>query len=391
MPKYNFDEILNRRGTNSLKWNVGENELPMWVADMDFRTAPEITEALQKRLALGAYGYSVIPDEWSDAYIHWWKERHHLGIRKEELIFSTGVIPTVSSTVRKLTTPNENVVIQTPVYNIFFNCIVNNGARVLENPLILKDGRWEMDFEDLEKKLADPQTSLMILCNPHNPVGRIWTREELSRVGELCAKYGVTVISDEIHCDIADPGKEYVPFAGVSETCRSISVTAIAPTKCFNIAGLNTSAALIPDRILRHKVWRQLNTDECGEPNFLAVTAAVTAFEKGGEWLDEMNAYVRSNKDYAIDFIRKNIPEIDPLDTEATYLLWADCRKATGPRTDLQKFIRKETGLYVSCGEQYGATTGQGFLRINLACPRALVEDGMRRLADGIRKYTAAL
>ena len=154
---------------------------------------------------------------------------------------------------------------------------------------------------------------------------------------------------------------------------------------------LNTLSALIPDRILRHKVWRQLNTDECGEPNFLAVTAAVTAFEKGGEWLDEMNAYVRSNKDYGIDFIRKNIPEIDPLDTEATYLLWADCRKATGPRTDLQKFIRKETGLYVSCGEQYGATTGQGFLRINLACPRALVEDGMRRLADGIRKYTAAL
>ncbi|MCR5127627.1 MAG: aminotransferase class I/II-fold pyridoxal phosphate-dependent enzyme, partial [Lachnospiraceae bacterium] len=242
MGKYNFDKVIDRRTSWAEKWDVRDGELPMWIADMDFETAPEIKEALLSRLEVGAYGYTYLPEEWYDAYISWWKRRHHLKIAKEELIFSTGVIPTISSSVRKLTTPNENVVILTPVYNIFYNCIINNGARVLESRLFKKDGNWEINFEDLERKLADPQTSLFLFCNPHNPVGRIWAEEELGRIGELCHRYGVTVLSDEIHCDITDPGKEYVPFASASELCRNISITAIAPSKAFNLAGMATSA-----------------------------------------------------------------------------------------------------------------------------------------------------
>ena len=390
MPKYNFDEILNRRGTNSLKWNVGENELPMWVADMDFRTAPEITEALQKRLALGAYGYSVIPDEWSDAYIHWWKERHHLGIRKEELIFSTGVIPTVSSTVRKLTTPNENVVIQTPVYNIFFNCIVNNGARVLENPLILKYGRWEMDFEDLETKLSDPLTTMMILCNPQNPAGRIWSREELARLGSLCRKHHVLVFSDEIHCDLTAPGRAYVPFASVDETCRMNSITALAPTKAFNIAGINSAAVFVPEEGLRQRMDRALNTDEVAEPNAFAVDATLAAFsDEGWEWLSALRDYVEGNKQAVYAFVRKELPDVCAVLQDATYLMWLDVSRYTADSRALQRFIREKTGLFVSAGDMYGGI-GNRFLRLNVACPRSVLEDGLDRLRRGLEQWRSA-
>lgn len=386
MGKYNFDKLIDRRTSWAEKWDVRDGELPMWIADMDFETAPEIKEALLSRLAVGAYGYTYLPEEWYDAYISWWERRHHLKIAKEELIFSTGVIPTISSSIRKLTTPNENVVILTPVYNIFYNCIINNGARVLESRLFKKDGKWEIDFEDLERKLADPQTSLFLFCNPHNPVGRIWTEEELGRIGELCHRYGVTVLSDEIHCDITDPGKEYVPFASASELCRKISITAIAPSKAFNLAGMATSAVYVPDAFLRHKVWRQLNTDECGEPSFLAVTAAIAAFTKGEEWLKELNAYIYANKCYCEDFIAKNIPDVEILHAQATYLIWLDCTRIANESVDLADFIREKTGLYLARGEQYGPG-GEGFLRINLACPKSYVIDGMERLKTGLKMY----
>ena len=386
MGKYNFDKVIDRRTSWAEKWDVRDGELPMWIADMDFETAPEIKEALLSRLEVGAYGYTYLPEEWYDAYISWWERRHHLKIAKEELIFSTGVIPTISSSVRKLTTPNENVVILTPVYNIFYNCIINNGARVLESRLFKKDGKWEIDFEDLERKLADPQTSLFLFCNPHNPVGRIWTEEELGRIGELCHRYGVTVLSDEIHCDITDPGKEYVPFASASELCRKISITAIAPSKAFNLAGIATNAVYVPDAFLRHKVWRQLNTDECGEPSFLAVTAAIAAFTKGEEWLKELNAYIYANKCYCEDFIAKNIPDAELLHAQATYLIWLDCTRIANESVDLADFIREKTGLYLARGEQYGPG-GEGFLRINLACPKSYVTDGMERLKTGLKMY----
>ena len=235
--KYDFDTPINRKNTNSLKWDVKENELPMWVADMDFATAPEIREAIEKRASHGIFGYTVIPDEWYGAYIGWWKTRHSLEIKEDQLIFCTGVIPAISTAVRKLTTPAEKVLIQTPVYNIFFNSILNNGRVVLENPLKYTGGNYEMDFDDLERKLSDPQTTLMLLCNPQNPGGKIWDKATLERVGELCYENNVTVLSDEIHCDLIDPGKNYVPFASVSEKCRENSITCIAPTKAFNLAG----------------------------------------------------------------------------------------------------------------------------------------------------------
>ena len=244
--KYDFDQVVDRRNTTSMKWNVGENELPMWVADMDFRTAPKILEAMEKRLSHGVFGYTEIPEEWYQAYMCWWKVRHACVLEKDWLIFCTGVVPAISSIVRKLTTPNENVLIQTPVYNIFFNSIRNNGCRVLENPLRYENGNYGIDWEDLENKLRDPQTSLMILCNPHNPIGKIWDRDTLGRIGTLAKRYGVTVLSDEIHCDITRPGTAYIPFLSVSEDCRSVGIAAVAPTKAFNLAGIQTAAVAVP-------------------------------------------------------------------------------------------------------------------------------------------------
>ncbi len=378
---YNFDEPIDRRATNSLKWNVGADELPMWVADMDFRTAPEIVETLEKRAAHGVFGYNIIPDEWYDAYINWWQSRHNLTIERDELIFCTGVVPAISTAVRKLTTPAEKVLVQTPVYNIFFNSILNNGRVVSENPLKYENGEYSVDFADLEAKLSDPQVSLMILCNPQNPAGKIWDKETLQRIAELADRCNVTVISDEIHCDLTDPDKGYVPFASVSETARNISVTCLSPTKAFNIAGLQTAAVMVPNPNLRHKIWRALNTDEVAEPNSFAIDAAVAAFTKGGAWLDELRAYIYENKKYAAEFIAREIPSVTLVKSEATYLLWLDCTKIQA--SDLQNAIRRETGLYLSEGAIYG-TGFDGFLRMNIACPRALLKDGLNRLKRGV-------
>ncbi len=383
--KYDFDTVHDRRKTDSVKWAVLDDELPMWVADMDFETAPEVKEALVERAAHGIFGYTDITDEWYDAYINWWGRRHGLCMEKPALMFCTGVIAAISSVVRKLTTPNENVLIQTPVYNIFFNSILNNGCRVSENGLIYENGEYKVDFADLEKKLSDPQTSLMILCNPHNPVGKIWDKETLSRIGELCFKHHVTVISDEIHCDIAKPGKSYIPFASVSDVCKSISITCIAPTKTFNLAGVQTSAVYVPDPVLRHKVWRAINTDEVAEPNAFATVGAITAFNKGEQWCDRMNEYVFENRRIAEEYIDKEIPEIGIVRGEATYLLWIDVRNVGNSR-EIANYLRKTTGLYITAGSVYGSA-GEGFLRMNIACPRALLYDGLQRLYMGITGF----
>ena len=384
--KYNFDEIIDRRNTGSLKWDISEGELPMWVADMDFRTAPEITEDIIKRAEHGVFGYSIIPDEWYDAYINWWKNRHGIEYRKDELIFSTGVIPIISSCVRKLTTAGENVLIMMPVYNIFFNCIRNNGRNVSEFALDYADGEYSIDWNRLEMSLSDPQTSLMILCNPHNPIGKIWDKETLARIGELAFDNGVTVISDEIHCDITDPGREYVPFAAVSEKCRDNCVVCVAPTKTFNLAGLQTAAAIVPNARLRHKVWRALNTDEVAEPNAFAIGAAVAAFTKGAEWLRELRQYIFNNKTLVRDFLEANIPQIELAPSQATYLLWLDCSRLCDNSRKLAEFIRKETGLFLSNGAQYG--NGEHFLRMNIACPKQTLLDGLGRLKQAVLQWT---
>lgn len=380
--KYDFDEIIDRRGTNSLKWDIGENELPMWVADMDFRTAPEIINAIKLRAEHGVFGYSVIPDEWYDAYISWWKTRHGVGYRKTELIFSAGVVPTISSCVRKLTTAGENVLLMPPVYNIFYNSIKNNGRNVQECPLVYGNGEYSIDWERLEKCLEDPQTTLMLLCSPHNPVGKIWDRETLARIGELAYANGVVVLSDEIHCDITDPGCEYVPFMSVSEKCADNSVICISPTKAFNLAGLQTSAVAVRNAGLRHKVWRALNTDEVAEPNAFAVQAAIAAFEHGGEWLDELREYLYENKQTVSGFLQAELPQIKLIPSEATYLLWLDCSELKMPAKQLQKHLRETAGLYLSSGHIYGC--GDDFMRMNIACPNALVKDGLDRLKRAV-------
>lgn len=386
---YDFDKLTNRFGTGSLKWEVKEGELPMWVADMDFETAPEIIEALQKRIEHGVFGYQNVTEDWYQAYQSWWSRRHQFQIEKDWLIFCTGVVSAISSIVRKVTSVGENVLVQTPVYNIFFNSIRNNGRNILESPLVYEKGEYRIDFEDLEQKLANPQTSLFILCNPHNPIGKIWDKETLFRIGELCDKHHVIVVSDEIHCDLTDPGYDYVPFASVSEKCRENSITCIAPTKTFSIPGLQTAAVVISNPVLRHRVNRGLNTDEVAEPNNLAVAAAIAAFEKGEAWLEEAREYLWENKQYVRDFIRTNLPEIQVVPSNATYLLWLDCGAITEDATELQRFIAQHSGLILTEGEEYGMP-GRKFLRLNPACARRRVEDGMQRLKSSVEAFKKA-
>jgi len=383
---FNFDKEINRRNTNAEKWKVEENELPMWVADMDFEAAPVIRKALETRFKHGVFGYSGITDDWYQAYIGWWKHRHNFTLQKDWLIFTTGVVPAISSMVRKLTTPAEKVLIQTPVYNIFFNSILNNGRVALESPLVLKNNRYEMDFKQLEKDLSDSQTTLMILCNPQNPGGRIWTKEELIKVAELCKKHGVTVISDEVHCDLTVGGKKYVPFASVSETTREISITCMSPGKAFNIAGLHTAAVSVPNEILRNKVNRGLNTDEVAEPNAFAIEAAVAAYSGGAEWLDALNGYLDESRKIVLDFIAGEIPEIKVIEKEATYLFWIDVRGLKNAGKGFAKELRLTTGLYLTDGRAYGKA-GEGFVRMNIACTKKNLKDGLERLKTGVRLW----
>lgn len=384
--KYNFDEIVNRRNSDSLKWDIKEDELPMWIADMDFKVAPEIIDALRKRVEHGVFGYSNITEEWYNSICKWWQVRHNFDITKESLIFCTGVVPAISSIVRKVTTIGENVLVQTPVYNIFFNSIVNNGRNIIENRLIYDGRDYSIDFVDLEKKLSNPQTTLMLLCNPHNPIGKIWDKETLAHIGELCKKYHVIVVSDEIHCDITRLGHSYTPFASVSKECSQNSITCIAPTKAFNIAGLQTAAVMIPNEQLRHKVNRGLNTDEVAEANSFAVIATVEAFTNGAGWLDALRHYLFENRKIAQEFFEKELPQIKLVSSDATYLLWLDCREVSLYSKELNKFIRHESGLYLISGDSYGES-GNGFLRMNIACPKQYLIDGLNRLKKGIIMY----
>ena len=383
---YDFDKLTDRSGTLSYKWDVAKDELPMWVADMDFEVAPPIKQAIVNRAEHGIFGYSCTPDAFFEAVSDYWARRHSYKIPTEHMIYSNGVVAAISSIVRKLTTPAENVLIQAPVYNIFYNSILNNGRNVISNDLVYDGEGYSIDFADLEEKLALPQTSLMILCNPHNPVGRLWSREELAKIGELCHKYGVTVLSDEIHCDLTLPGKEYVPFASVNEICERISVSAVAPSKTFNIAGLQSACVFAKDPVLRHKVWRGINTDEVGEPNAFSMSANIAAFSECDAWVDEMREYVFENKRIACDYINSNIKGMKAAFSEATYLLWIDISGITEDSVDFCEKLRRTTGLYLCDGAEYGEQ-GRSFVRMNLATQRSRVLDGLDRLKRGAEEY----
>lgn len=384
--KYDFDKLTDRTGVHSLKWDCGNNELPMWVADMDFENAPCITRAVSERAARGIYGYTVVGDDWYDAVCSWWSRRHGWNMRKDWLIFCTGIVPAITSMVKRLSEVGDEVVLQTPVYDIFFHSVENTGRHVLESPLVYKDGRYDINFNDLEEKLSRPNASLMILCNPHNPVGRIWSAEELRRIGDLCEKHGVTLISDEIHCDITTPGKMYVPYASIGEKYARHCAVCLSATKAFNIAGLQCAAVAVPDEHLRDKISRGLNSDEVAEPNCFAAVATVAAFNGGEDWLDELREYVFSNRAEAERYIAQNIPGVRAVAAEASYLLWVDVSAVTDDSERLAEHIRSHTGLWITAGSHYRGD-GHNFLRINLACPRKRLEDGLLRLKEGILSF----
>lgn len=384
--KYDFETLIDRRGTNSLKWDVAENELPMWVADMDFQTAPEIIETLKKRVYHGIFGYTTIPDAWHEAIMEWWKSRHNFVMKKEWLRFCSGVIPAIDCTIRALTKPGDKILMLTPIYNHFFISIEENERRPVECRLEYEDGKYEINYGDLEEKLSDAKTPLMILSNPHNPTGNIWDKETLAKIGQLCHKHQVTVISDEIHCDLTDPGYEYTPFASVSEICAKNSITCIAPTKAFNIAGLMTAAVIIPEENLRNRIKRSLEVGNAAEPGAFAVEAAVAAFTKGESWLDALRTQILENKRLVSRFIAENLPDIRAVSSHATYLMWLDFSRITENSTELCAWIRKETGLYMNVGEIYGGN-GIEFARLNVACPEERLRDGLDRLAGGIASY----
>ena len=380
-----FDKITNRLNTNSIKWSGDENELPMWVADMDFEAPEEVSNALIERAAHKIYGYCDIPSDWNEAIVNWRLKRYNHKIDKDDLLYCTSVIASISSTVRKITSPGENIVIQTPVYNIFYNCILNNGRNVLESPLVYEDGVYSINFKDLEEKLSNKQTSMMILCNPHNPIGRAWSKEELAKIGELCHKYNVVLLADEIHCDLVDPSLVYTPFSSVNEVCKNISITCSSPTKTFNLAGLHTSYIYISNPYLKHKVWRAINTDEVAEANIFAVTGATAAFTYGDAWLDELREYIYQNKLDFINMVEKELP-VHIIRSNATYLLWVDCSKICSDTVELVDFIKAETGLRVTAGKVYGEC-GKTFIRVNIATQNVRVKEGAKRFIEGIKAY----
>ena len=380
-----FDKITNRLNTNSIKWSGDENELPMWVADMEYEAPEEVSNALIERAAHKIYGYCDIPSDWNEAIVNWRLKRYNQKIDKDDLLYCTSVIASISSTVRKITSPGENIVIQTPVYNIFYNCILNNGRNVLESPLVYEDGVYSIDFKDLEEKLSNKQTSMMILCNPHNPIGRAWSKEELAKIGELCHKYNVVLLADEIHCDLVDPSLVYTPFSSVNEVCKNISITCSSPTKTFNLAGLHTSYIYISNPYLKHKVWRAINTDEVAEANIFAITGATAAFTYGDAWLDELREYIYQNKLDFINMVEKELP-VHIIRSNATYLLWVDCSKICSDTLELVDFIKAETGLRVTAGKVYGEC-GKTFIRVNIATQNVRVKEGAKRFIEGIKKY----
>lgn len=380
--KYNFDEIISRRHTCSYKWDSAPSDekevLPLWVADMDFRTAPVIVEALERRVRHGIFGYVRVPDAYYESVARWFARRHGWKMETDWIIYTSGVVPAISAAIKALTVPGDGVVVQTPVYNCFFSSIRNNGCRVVPNPLIYENRTYRIDFEDLDRKTADPGVRLLLLCNPHNPAGRVWTREELVRIGEICQKNGVRVIADEIHCELVFPGHEYVPFASTGENQLRNSVTCVSPSKAFNLAGLQIASIISCDRAVRERIDRAININEVCDVNPFGVEATIAAYEGGEDWLLQLLDYLKGNYDLLCDFFKTYLPQIPVTSLEGTYLVWTDCRAFHLPSDVLQTLLLEETGLWLNSGTLYGAE-GEGFLRWNIACPRVVLHDALTR------------
>lgn len=384
--KYDFNKINNRRNTNSVKWDVLDHELPMWVADMDIQTVPEVIDAMHNDVDRGIFGYQYVPDRYYQAVASWYKKEHNFEPKIEWLVFSTGVMPSIGSILRHLTDVGDNVLLQEPNYNSFYKTIVNNGHNIINSELNYSYGKYNIDWKDLENKLSDPQTTAMIICNPHNPTGIIWDSETLTRIGKLALENDVLIISDEIHGDITMPGYDYVPFASLDPQITNNSISLVSPSKTFNLAVLHASTMIIPNKDLREKASRAVAIDGSNEPGVLAIDASIAAYTKGHEWLHELREYIQINRTYLEDFVKKNIPELNVLLAQATYLAWIDCSKLTDDSAKFNQFLRDETGLYLAEGTKYKGN-GNCFLRMNLATPRSNVEDAVKRLKVGIEKF----
>lgn len=383
--KYDFDKTIDRRATNSYKWDSApEGALPMWVADMDFRTAPAIIDVLQKRVAHGIFGYTRVPDAYYDAVTSWFSRRHGWDIDREWIIYTSGVVPAVSAVIKALTVPGDKVIVQTPVYNCFFSSIRNNGCEIVSNPLRRTADTYEMDFDALERCAADPRAKVMLLCNPHNPAGRVWTPDELTRLGNICLRNGVTVVADEIHCELVYQGFKYTPFASLSDAFLHRSVTCVSPSKAFNIAGLQIANIVAFDNDLRSRIDKAININEVCDVNPFGVAATIAAYNEGEEWLNQLVDYLHGNYEAMAEFCRRELPEFPITRLEGTYLVWMDCSSLGMPSDALEHALLDDARLWLNAGTMYGAE-GEGYMRWNIACPRSVMLDGLNRFLNFVR------
>lgn len=388
--QYNFDEIIDRRNTDAIKVERcktlfgTEDVLPLWVADMDFRTPDFIISAIQKRLEHPILGYTKSPANFYSSTINWITSHHNWNIERDWVDFLPGIVPGLSFAVQSLTVPGDEIIVQPPVYYPFFHVIEKNNRVLIQNPLKEEDGKFVMDLDDLEKKFST-KTKLFILCNPHNPGGRVWTKEELQQFAAICEKHQVTIISDEIHADMVLPGNtRHTPFATVSEWAKNNTVTFMAPSKVFNMPGLISSVYIIPNAELRNRFARFLEASEMNNGNMFAYMAAVAAYENGEEWRKQMLDYVKANVDYIADFLKNNIPQIKPMIPEASFLVWLDCKDLGMETDELHKFFSLKAGLGLNKGTIFG-TGGEYHLRLNVACSKKVLEKAMKQLQEAVR------
>ena len=385
-PIFNFDETVCRRGTDCEKWDGGDAEglLPMWVADMDFRTAPCVIDALRKRVEHGVFGYEHVPETYYDAVINWFRRRHGWTMRREWLIYTTGVVPAVSAIIKAVTQPGDKVLVQSPVYNCFFSSIRNNGCVMEDNHLVYADGSYTIDFDDFERRASDPKVKAFLLCNPHNPAGRVWSEAELRRMGDICIRHGVFVIADEIHCDIVMPGYKYTPFASLSDDFLRHSATCTAPTKTFNIAGTQIANITAADDDVRRRIDKAININEVCDVSPFGVTALQAAYNEGEAWVDALIKYLHANYEYLKTYFAEHLPQIPVTRLEGTYLVWLDCAAQGKPSPVIVDELKRQEKLWLNDGEMYGEHD-RPFVRMNIACPRATLEKGLemfRRYAD---------
>lgn len=386
--EYDFSRPTERRGTDSYKWDSAPETdiIPLWVADMDFETFPGITEALQRRVAHGIFGYTRVPEAYYEAVCNWFGKHHGWHINREDIIYTSGVVPAVSAVIKALTLPGDQVIVQGPVYNCFFSSIRNNGCETVSNSLIYnkEELRYEIDFDDLERKLAHERARLMLICNPHNPGGRVWTRDELTRVAELCRKYGVRVVSDEIHCELTLYDNEYVPFGSLPDELNRDSITCCSPSKAFNTAGLQIANIVCRDAEVRNRIDRAININEVCDVNPFGVIALQAAYsDEGYEWLTQLRAYISSNYDLLRERFARELPKCKVMRMEGTYLAWIDCSELHIPSDEIEEMLMHENKVWVNAGSMYG-TEGAAFIRINMACTSELLNEGITRIMNGL-------